>query len=286
MTYHDSRLKYLHKLRGGLFSRAKSLWGLGTLLGYFAIGAVPTAFLFGWQEWAGPLAAGVFAISGRMLVWWSETYREDAEWTLRTIELNRGIDLEIDAIKLANVKSKYLHRLRNHDSSLVDNSYYEATGNPSPDLLIRMGRESAWWTEQLAKKASKTVFIVLTILALMSVLAIAFGALEGESGDDLTPEVFRRAYGLAICAILLLDTSNLGVKYSKLSVAAQESMGRLSAILKQGDDLSASALMAIVSEYQSARRQGPLIPDWFKCYHEKTLQRVWDETLSTEEDSG
>ncbi len=285
MTFRDSGLEHLQQLRSWLFSRAKLWWGLGILLGYFAIGAVPTALLFGWQEWGGPLAAVVFAIFGRLLIWLSEGYREDAEWTLRTIEFNRGIGLEIDAAKLANLKSKYLHRLRNHDSSLSDSNYYEAAGDPSPSLLIRMERESAWWTEQLAKKASKMVFIVLTILALTSVLAIAFGALEGEAGADLTPEVFRRAYGLAICAILLLDTLNLGVKYSKLSVAAQESMGSLSAILKQVDDLSVPALMAAVSEYQSARRQGPLIPDWFKCYHKKTLQRVWDETLSTEEGS-
>ena len=104
--------------------------------------------------------------------------------------------------------------------------------------------------------------------------------MEGEAATTTGSEIFRRAYGLAVCAIVLLDTLNLGLKYHRLSVAARESMKRLTALLDRVDDVSVPRLMTAVSDYQSARKEGPLIPDWFKRYHERSLQRVWDETLS------
>ena len=265
-----------------MFSRAKLWWGLGVAFGYLAILAVPFAWLAGWQEWAGPLTAVVLAIAGRVSAWNSEGYREDAEWTIRTIELNRGIGLGVDATKLADLRSKYFRALQRHGESDSHDDYYEASGDPSNALLIKMERESAWWTGQLAKKASKTVFTATSLVALASMSAIALGGLEveGEAATTIASVVFRRGYGLAICAIILLDTFNLGVKYNRLGVAAGESMERLTALLDQVDDVDATRVMTAVSDYQSARKEGPLIPDWFKRWHERSLQSVWDETLS------
>ena len=278
MTISEPDLEGLHQLRSWVFSQAKLWWGFGVTFSYLAIVAVPIAWLVGWQEWAGPLAAVGLAIFGRACVWRSEAYRKDAEWTIRVIELNRGIGHEVDTAKLADLKSKYFRGLQKHDDSVSDGGYYEASGKPSYSLLIKMERESAWWTEQLAKKASKMVFILMGVVALASVLAIALGGLEveGETATTIASETFRRGYGLAICAIILLDTFNLGLKYHRLSVAARESMERLDRV----EDVSVPRLMTAVSDYQSARKEGPLIPNWFKRYHERSLQRVWDETLS------
>ena len=282
MTTSEPDLEELHQLRNWVFSKAKLWWGFGVAFGYLAIAAVPFAWLVGWQEWAGPLAAVALTISGRGCVWRSEDYREDAEWTIRTIELSRGIGLEVDTVKLADLKARYFRALEDQDDSVSDGGYYEASGEPSHVLLIKMERESAWWTEQLAKKASKTVFIAMVVVGLASVLAIAFGGLEveDETATNVTSGIFRRGYGLAICAIVLLDTYNLGRKYNRLSVAARESMQRLTALLDQASEVSAHRLLTAVSDYQSARKEGPLIPNWLKRYHERTLQRVWDKTLS------
>ena len=282
MTTSEPGLEELHQLRSWVFSKAKLWWGFGVAFGYLAIVAVPFAWLVGWQEWAGPLAAVALAISGRGCVWRSEGYREDAEWTIRTIEFNRGIGLEVDTVKLADLKSRYIRALENQDESVSDGGYYEASGEPSHTLLIKMERESAWWTEQLAKRASKTVFIAMFIVGLASALAIALGGLEVESetATNITSEIFRRGYGLAICAIVLLDTYNLGRKYNRLSVAAKDSMQVFTALLDRADEVSDHRLITAVSDYQSVRKEGPLIPNWFKRYHEKTLQRVWDDTLS------
>lgn len=288
MTISEPDLEGLHQLRSWVFSRAKLWWGFGVAFSYLAIVAVPLAWLVGLQEWAGPLVAVMLAISGRVCIWRSESYREEAEWTIRAIELNRGIGHEVDATKLADLRSKYFRGLQKPDDSVSDGGYYEASGKPSHALLIKMERESAWWTGQLAKKASKMVFIAMGVLALASVSAIALGGLEveGETATTIASEIFRRAYGLAICTIVLLDTLNLGVKYHRLSVAARESMERLTILLDRVDDVSVAKLMTAVSDYQSARKEGPLVPDWFKRYHERSLQRVWDETLSMEESRG
>ncbi len=282
MTIKEPDLEGLHQLRSWVFSKAKLWWGFGVTFGYLAIGAVPIAWLVGWQEWAGPAAAVGLAIAGRGCAWRSEGYRKDAEWTIRAIEWKRGIGHQVDTVKLADLKSKYARGLRKHDDSVSDSGYYEVSGQPSHSLLIKMERESAWWTEQLAKKASKIVVILVGVLALVSLLIIALGGLEveGEKATTIASEVFRRWYGLAICAVILLDTLNLGWKYHRLSVAARESMERLTTLLDRVDDVSVHSLMIAVSDYQSARKEGPLIPDRFKIYHAKSLQRVWDETLS------
>lgn len=282
MDGSDGNLDGLHQLRRLVFSRAKLWWGLGVAFGYLAIVAVPFAWLVGRQEWAGPLIAVVLAISGRASVWWSEGYREDAEWTIRTIELNRGIGYGVDAAKLADLRSKYFRALQRHAGSGGHDDYYEASGDPSYALLIKMERESAWWTGQLAKKASKAVFAAMGVVVLGSILAIALGVLEaeGEAATTIASEVLGRGYGLGIFAIVLLDTLNLGLKYHRWGVAAGESMKRLTALLDQVDDICVPRVMSAVSDYQSARKEGPLIPDWFKRYHERSLQSVWDETLS------
>ena len=268
-----------------MFSRAKLWWGFGVAFGYLAIVAVPIAWVAGWPEWAGPLAAVVLTISGRSCVWRSEGFRDDAEWTIRAIELYRGIGYAVDASRLADLRSKYFRGWQRHDDSASDDNYYEASGEPSNTLLIRMERESAWWTEQLAKKASNTVFVVSAIVGLVSLSAIALGGLELEGEVVATAsQVFRRGYGLAICLIIMLDSLSLGVKYRRLSGAAKESMRRFTELLGRGDDVSVQRLMTTVSDYQSARKEGPLIPDKFKRFHEDSLQRVWDDTLSMKED--
>ena len=244
--------------------------------------AVPLAWLVGWQEWAGPLTAVVLAISGRASNWWSEGYRGDAEWTIRTIELNRGIGYEVDAAQLAELRSKYFRALQRHRGRGGHAHYYEASGDSSNALLIKMVRESAWWTAQLAKKASKCVLAASGLVVLASILTIALGVLEadGEAVASFWSEVFRRGYGLAIFAVVLLDTLNLSMKYHRLGVAAGESMKQLTALLDRVDDICAARVLSAVFDYQSARREGPLIPDWFKRRHEVLLQTVWDETFS------
>lgn len=284
MTIEEPDLEDLHQLRTWVLSQAKLWWGFGVSFGYLAIAAVPVTWLIGWQEYAGPLVAVVLAICGRVCVWRSEGYREDGEWAARAIELNRGIGHEIDATRLADLRLMYFSALQNDDDSESYDSYYEASGDPSPTLLIKMEHESAWWTGQLAKKASNLVFFVMGIVFLISVALIAVGGLEveGEAANTFSSDIFRRAYGLAICVIILLDTFSLGLNYHRLSMAAKESVRRLAELLDRVDDLSTPKLMIAVTDYQSARKEGPLIPDWFWRYHKKSLNHVWGNTMSTE----
>ncbi len=286
MSIGEPDLKQLHHLRTWVSSRAKLLWGFGVSLGYLAIVAVPIAWSIGWQGWVGPLGAVVFAISGRICVWRSENYREDAEWTIRAIELSRGIGYKIDAAKLARVKLKYVNRLPRQGPSVSYDDYYEASGEPSHSLLIRMERESAWWTEQLAKKASLIVFIVTGAALVVSVSAITLGGLEvqDERATMGASGILRRSYGLAISLLVLLDAVNLGTKYHRLSVAAEESMKRLTELLDRVGSVSNLDVILAVSGYQWARKEGPLIPDSLKRYYEEPLQRVWNDTLSRTED--
>ena len=288
MTNTAPALEELCRLRSSVFSRAKLWWGYGVAFGYLAIAAFPIAWLIESKQWIGPLAAVLSAIAGRLCVWRSDGLRDDAEWILRASELNRGIGYRADAIKVASLKSKYFRLVQKRDDSTDEEVYYEASGTPSWSIFIEMERESAWWTDQLAAKASKTIFVTMCMVAVASMSVIALGGLEVEGNADTTTssEVVRRAYGLAICGIVLLDILSLGVRYRMLSVAARESMRTFTELLDEIQSACVPKLMTAVSEYQSARRAGPLLPDWFKRWHERSLQSIWDEALSPKDKPG
>ena len=74
----------------------------------------------------------------------------------------------------------------------------------------------------------------------LAALAIVPGGPEAESetATNITSEIFRQGYGLAICTTVLLDTCNLGWKYDRLSLAAKDSIQGFTALLERADQVS------------------------------------------------
>ena len=248
-------------------------WGTGTSCGYLAIAAVPVATISGWPSWLGPTVAVFLAFLGKLLIWWSDSIRADAEWLHRANELKLGIDRPIDVAAVADLKARYpRHDGRASKRQVKEADYYEAKGEPSSDFLADMFRESAWWTQQLAFKAWKWAGCGTTIAAAISVLVVVTVARDADSTDFLT------AYAIVVCLLASSEGAILAVKYRQLSNAAKDAFRRLD--VQATGHATDSVVLTAVNDYQIARATGPLIPDRFKRMYQSSLQHTWNETLS------
>lgn len=268
-------LAELDGVRVCLFSVAKARWGLALLCSYLAIVTVP-AFVLGMSgspRWLAPAVAAAFAIAARLFQWWSDTARGDAETLHRQSEYARGIGLTVDAATVATIKAKHSFLEKKWLARQSGEAgYYELDDDPSPRLLALMLRESAWWTQQLAAKASKFILATATLSTVGSILLLAIVV-----PDVPEPSTPFKLYAFAVCVIVSVDLFYLGVRYQALSSTAKEAFSQLSSLESENDE---KKVIAAAGNYQIARQVGPLIPDWTRRWHRNKLQRIWDRTLS------
>ena len=260
--------------RHSLFSRAKFLWGFGLAYGYLAIVSVPLYLFLKGPTWIGPCSALGCAIVSRVLYFFSSKVHSDAQWLLRQTEFERGLGWAIDSANLAALQSRYPRiRLEARGSKAEEEGYYEYSGPPSPLTLVKMLRESAWWSEQLATKATIWVGFASGIVVSAAIAAVI--AVARVEGSPIAP-VF---YALAVCLIVCLDTVFLAMRYRSSATLAKKCFDHMCALTKAGH-VEDDRMLAAVGDYQLYRADRPLIPDWFKKVHEKTLQEIWDRNLS------
>lgn len=274
-------LAELEAVRGRLFAIAKARWGLALLCSYLAILTVP-AFVLGVSDsprWLAPVFAAAFAIAARLLHWWSDTVRGDAETLHRQNEYARGIGLAVDAATVATIKARHGFPRKMRQAPKNDaGEYYELEDEPSPRFLALMLRESAWWTQQLATKAGNVIFRTTVIIGGGSIVWVAITI----PNEPISSTSFM-LYALAVCAIVSLDLFSLGVRYQALSSSAEEAFSRLRALEFEENERK---VIVAAGNYQIARQAGPLIPGWIKWWYRDKLQRIWNETLSRQVTSG
>ena len=260
--------------RSVLFTVAKWRWGVGLTIGYLASFIVPLAIWFDFsKKWpAAIMAAAVMAIMlsiiGKLLMWRSDSIRGTADFLHRANELCAGLGHSIDPAMIADARSRYsrfMQKAQQEEKNQI--GYYEEDGNPSPYLFVTRLRESAWWTAQLAATAKGVIYAGSSIALIMSLSTI------------FANSVTERAYGIAVCTIILVDIFYLGFRYGKLETACSDSFRELNR-LKDRRDLTAQQAVISAANYQIARGTGPLIPDWLWKWQQKPLQKAW-ESLST-----
>ena len=263
----------LNGWRSVLFTAAKWRWGIGITVGYLASFIVPFAMWFDLsQKWpAAIMVAAVMAITlsiiGKLFMWWSDLIRDMADKLHRANELCTGLGHSIDPAMIADVRARYPRFTKMAQQEETNQiGYYEEDGNPSPYLFLTRLRESAWWTAQLAATAKRSIYTGSSI-ALITSLSIIFAN-----------SVTERAYGLAVCAFILVDMFYLGFRFGKLEVACLHALQDLDK-LKDRCDLTVQQAVISAVNYQIARGTGPLIPDWLWKYRRSQLQAAW-ESLS------
>ncbi|MYF29882.1 MAG: hypothetical protein F4169_13695 [Gammaproteobacteria bacterium] len=204
----------------------------------------------------------------------SNQTHSDAQWLLRQNEFFQGLGWPIDSATFAALQSKH-SRLgsKARKRQAEEKGYYEELGSSSALALVKMLRESAWWSQRLATEASKSVGIVSGIVVLVAIAAVV--SVARIEGSPVTPTL----YALAVCLIVCLDTVLLALRYRYSAAAAKECFDQLR-VLTNTDCADDDRVLATIADYQLRRESWPLIPDWFMKRHKRTLQNIWDQNLS------
>ena len=255
--------------RSVLFTVAKWRWGIGLTVGYLASFIVPLAMWFDFnQKWpeaimASAVMAIMLSIIGKLFMWRSDSIRGTADFLHRANELCTGLGHSIDPAMIADARSRYsrfMQKAQQEETNQI--GYYEEYGDPSPHLFVTRLRESAWWTAQLAATAKRGIYTGASIALVISLSTI------------FANSVTERAYGIAVCTIILIDIFYLGFRYGKLEVACNDSFRELNR-LKDRCDLTVQQAVISAANYQIARGTGPLIPDWLWKWRRGQLQAAW-----------
>ena len=260
----------LNGWRSVLFKATKRWWGSGIIIGYSAIFIVPIVILFDLKgKWSSAVMVAaaiaiVLSIIGKLFMWRSDSFRGIADKLHRANELCTGLGHSIDPILIADVKSRYpgfMGKAQQEEENQID--YYEENGNPSPYLLVKQLRESAWWTTQLAITAKWCIYMGISVALFISLPIILF-----------VDSTVVRAYGLAVCAIILVDILYLGSRFGKLGVDCMGAFQDLDK-LKDRRDLTIEQAVISATNYQIVRGTGPLIPGWLWKWRRSQLQEAW-----------
>lgn len=270
----ESESLHLEGWRYSLFSEAKILWGYGLVFGYLAMVLVPYYLSLKGPNWTGPLFALACAVLSKVLYFLSSKVHADAQWLLRQSEFRRGLGWPIDLVNFAALQSKYSrHRSNARRRQVEEEDYYDQSESPSHLSLVKMLRESAWWSEQLAKKACIWVGFASGMLVLVAIVVVI--AVARVEDSPIAPTIYALGVGLIVC----LDTVFLAMRYRISATLAKERFDQLCTLTK-ADNVDDARMLAAIGDYQLFRVGRPLIPDWFKKSHEKTLQDIWDQNLS------
>ena len=263
-------------LSGKLQDVSKFRWGLSIAAGYVAILAFPfVAIITDFPLWVGTLIAAASSVFGKFLRWRAGSLRLDAEDLHRTAEYSRGLGQTVDRKLLADLTAKY-NRLNKRTPTERPSLqyYYDIDEPPSQTTLLKMLRESSWWTEKLSSKMTRWIgWATAVVLAAVSFLVFSKPSTE----HIIDPKI----YGLVFCVIFSLDIIYLFWRFRQLSEAAGKSYRQFHTLLNSSDVSDRDALIA-AANYQFSRSSAPPLPTWLWKINRKSLNTIWKQTLSTQ----
>lgn len=254
----------LNGLRSVLFSSAKKRWFGGVIIGYLAVFVVPISVSLEAPTWIGATVAAALSIAGRLARAWSDSIRGDAEKLHRANELFRGIGHPIEPKTIADLRFRYsdLQKLIEKQEREQE-EYHETRGEPAPRLLSSMLRESAWWTAHLAKKARNFTCVAGAVgFFIVIVVLVMLGSIQD------------RVYGAAICAVILVDLFNLGLRYERLREGCLSAF-RIFDDFRNRNVISERDAFVAALNYYVARGSAPLLPDWLWRKYRSKLNNAW-----------
>ena len=275
---NSSMIEQILTLSGRLHDVSKFRWGVSMCASYAAILTFPCVVIFtDWPTWLGTIIAAVFSVLGAGLRWHTDSLRRDAEELHRTTEYSRGLGYPVDRKRFADLNAKYdrlVKRTRMKETRLQD--YYEVKESPCSTTLLKMLKESSWWTEQLARKMTR---IVGGATAFILIVGMSFLVISNHSTNE---PIVVSVYGLVICVIFSMDIFNLYLRYRQLAEVAGKSFHDFDVLLSSSDLGDRDALI-VATNYQFSRSSGPPLPSWLWKIKRKSLNVIWQQTLSTKQ---
>lgn len=278
MSGQDSEVR---SAAGAVFTQAKCAAGAA---GISELAALVLGFwlsLIQAPQWSTTGVLGMLALLSYTLRGWAEDCKDQGDDLSRLIELSDGLGRSIPAPQRADALAR-LPSIAEWIASWrkPEKAYFASTTPASPRRLVEIVRESAWWTSHVGATAEHLQHVWITLFALLSVTALAVGAMRGGVSLGLLT-----APPLAIAILLFLLTSGPHRRLRQLKRFRGEATrvaADATALLKHSTAISEPDALSLAAEYHLARKGSPLLSGIAWWARQKKLNRLWNENFHDE----
>lgn len=251
--------------------RAKTLWGIAFVAQILAILAGGLLPLLHKATYGEALLVASLGVVGSLIRWLSDLRRSATEKLFSKVEGEYQLGWPIsrktrlDAYQNADLKAARKVAAKPED-------YWASTEPQGPRRCADCVRESAWWSEHLARGMG-VLALTWAFLFLLGGFIALFGALREPTAPHTSTDVAK-----AIMSILSVAFTGgllrLGFDYLTFSRNAADATTRADQLF---DAAAVDQIDAVrtLHDYQVARSKAPPIPTWFHWFRKKKLNELW-----------
>lgn len=185
---------------------------------------------------------------------WEITPREKSDWLVPLTKKQRK---EVTA----------LNRTPQH--------YFASKKKPSSRRLLENLEESSWWSKELAKFAASvigifTMFVILTSIGLL--LISIFVAVNQATLVNIAKVITS-----VLAAVFSIGFVRLSCEYWEFAQFSAKTEKTTSEILDKSKEPKEAEASKLLHEYQIARSNAPMLPNWAWKLNQKKLNVIWNQ---------
>jgi hypothetical protein len=278
--------KNLSDIRNYLYDQAEVRWWYSLWLSLCAQVLALIATVNN-KLWLLAIAGFLALITPIAVAWlreWANNLTQKADKCRRMILYADSLGEDIPSHELAMVRA-WTTGIKLQQAPFTS-PYYSSSLSNSPQRLMDITTESAYFTEFLAAKTVNylLVFLVISILILSGIIyfadfATSTATISQENQDMSGVKWAVKAALTAISFILSGDILLLWKKYSDLKLSAQSTFQKC-ADLRYDKSLSISEAMQVVEDYHLALIQSPPIPLKLYLIYRDPLNQSYQDSHS------
>ena len=261
-------------IMGAQFDEAKRWWNFLLLTKFILLFCGIIVVLTGFFTQAFLWITLFLIIFGSVAQWFTDRNRERAEALLRMEDFWKGLGWKPSVEELSELLEPMPVRIRKLIGSDIDRMYFSSKSAYSSRKLMENLVESAWFTKHLARYMARylAIFLALTILVIISVLLFFMRYYSSPA-----PDLFDKITQVIIAIIVFLVAEGwivLTLNYNQYANNAMQAEYNARKLLNSSNVNEIEAIRTL-QEYQLARAQAPLIPEWLWNRKNKKLNKLW-----------
>jgi hypothetical protein len=208
--------------------------------------------------------------------WTTSHYRSRAETLLRKLDLFDSFGWEIKPTEIAD---QFVGLSKKARAKLAENTgtYFASKEGPGTRRALENLRESAWWSKHLSGNMRVIIWVIATILIIVSVGVLIFSSSLINSTDQAV--TISRIVISVLLLIVSLRLIPLALNYGSFSNKSKDIENYVCDALKVENSDEIQVVKAF-NEYHLARAVAPLIPSWLWKLRRNSLNEVWDEHIT------
>lgn len=225
------------------------------------------------------IAAGVVLLASEVCLWQSNKYNDAGQTLHRKLEMRDSFGWEISALDRKEFVSKIPKKIRVALPSEAESEQYFASQEPpGARKALENVQESAWWSLHLTG-----IMLNVCVGSIIALVALGFVSLVlalGVVADEGTRSTLGQVIISGVTLIFSLELIRLTIGHYQFNQAAKTTVADAQTLLgtKTGTAREKEReAMKLWNEYQLARVEAPLIPQWVYNWKQDDFNTAWNE---------